>query len=138
MNKIDISQLKTELKNKGIRPSVQRLKILEYLHDHFRVHPTAEQIYESLSPEVPTLSRATVYNTLHSFVQTGLINSLSIDGLETHYDMALEPHGHFKCVRCGKITNFPIHLDSRNPSELENYRVEHKDVIYTGICPDCQ
>jgi Fe2+ or Zn2+ uptake regulation protein len=137
MDTSSINDLKEALKKSGIRPSIQRLKILEYLQNHHRSHPTAEEIYESLFPEVPTLSRATVYNTLHSFVQSGLTNCLSIDGLETHYDMLLEPHGHFKCIHCGKITNFPIDMDSIKLSGLKNYRIDHKDIIFTGICPDC-
>ena len=56
----DISSL---LSGRGIRPSAQRIAVLKALLD-FRVHPTAEQIFEVLSPTMPTLSLTTVYNTL--------------------------------------------------------------------------
>ena len=48
------------LKSLGIRPSEQRIVILEYLLGH-RTHPTVETIYSELSPKMPTLSKTTVY-----------------------------------------------------------------------------
>ena len=57
---------KTEAYNrlveKGIRPSVQRLAILDYLIKH-PTHPNIEDVYKALENKVPTLSRTTVYNT---------------------------------------------------------------------------
>lgn len=138
MTNINTTTIKTKLEDKGIRPSIQRIKVLEYMHLHIMDHPTAEEIFAALSPEIPTLSRATVYNTLHSFFQAGLANCLSIDGVELHYDVILEQHGHFKCKECGRITDFPISIDGLAETGLEHYQVEHKNVIYTGICPDCQ
>ncbi len=133
----DINQIKAELESKGIRPSFQRLKVMEYLHQHNKTHPTAEEIFAALSPEIPTLSRATVYNTLHSFSEHGLVNCMSIDGVETRYELKLVPHGHFKCERCGVIRNFPFKLEGLNIEELENYQITHRNIIFTGICPDC-
>jgi Fe2+ or Zn2+ uptake regulation protein len=138
MTHFDINDTINKLQNSGIRPSIQRLKILEYLHQHVSDHPTADEIFSTLSPEIPTLSRATVYNTLHSFYRAGLVNCLSIEGIESHYDVILEHHGHFKCHACGRIFDFPISIDSLNVNELKNFQVEHKNVIFTGICPDCQ
>ena len=51
------------LVEKGIRPSVQRLAILDYLIKH-PTHPNIEDVYKALENKVPTLSRTTVYNTL--------------------------------------------------------------------------
>lgn len=138
MTHFDANTIISKLEDKGIRPSIQRVKVLEYLHYHVMDHPTAEVIFTALSPEMPTLSRATVYNTLHSFYRAGLVNCLSIDGLESHYDINLEPHGHFRCHECGRITNFKISTDGLNETGLEHFQVEHQNVIFTGICPDCQ
>ena len=137
MTHFDINDTINKLQNSGIRPSIQRLKILEYLHQHVSDHPTADEIFSTLSPEIPTLSRATVYNTLHSFYRAGLVNCLSIEGIESHYDVILEHHGHFKCHECGRIIDFPISTDGLDETGLEHYQVEHKNVIFTGICPNC-
>ena len=47
----------------SIKPSMQRIAIMEYLMEH-RTHPSADEIYTALSPSMPTLSKTTVYNTL--------------------------------------------------------------------------
>ena len=137
MESYDINQIKAELETKGIRPSFQRLKVMEYLHNHKNSHPTAEEIYATLSPEIPTLSRATVYNTLHSFSEHGLVNCISLDGIETRYDVRIDTHGHFKCEKCGTIRNFSIKLEGLQLEGLENYEVKHRNIIFTGICPNC-
>ena len=134
VNKVD--QITRELKNKGVRPSFQRIRVLEYLHQH-NGHPNAEVIYEALLPEIPTLSRTTIYNTLHTFASSGLVNCLSIDGVETRYDAVLEKHGHFKCRQCGMIYNFKTDPDRIETLGLEKFSIENKNIIFTGICPDC-
>lgn len=137
MRQFDINETKTRLQLKGIRPSIQRLKIMEYLHHHVKDHPTAEDIYTALSPEIPTLSRATVYNTLHSFHHAGLVNCMNVDGLESHYDVLLEPHGHFRCHQCGRIFDFPVSIENLQVKGLEKFQIDHRNVIFTGLCPEC-
>ena len=54
----------------NIKPSMQRIAIMEYLMEH-RTHPSADEIYTALSPSMPTLSKTTVYNTLKLFAEQG-------------------------------------------------------------------
>ena len=56
------------LEGAGVRPSVQRLAVMDYLATH-KTHPTVDEIYSSLAPSIPTLSKTTVYNTLKLFVE---------------------------------------------------------------------
>lgn len=56
------------LKEHGIKPSYQRMKVFQYLVDNHN-HPTVDMIYKALCPEIPTLSKTTVYNTLNLFVE---------------------------------------------------------------------
>lgn len=134
----NINLIKDALENKGIRPSYQRLKILEYLYRHVNTHPTADEIFAALGTEIPTLARATVYNTLHSFSNHGLVNCLSLDGVETRYDVMLEPHGHFKCEQCGMIRNFAVTFDNMLIEGLDGFETRHRNIVFTGICPECQ
>jgi len=126
-----------QLNCKGIRPSYQRVRILAYLHQA-QVHPTVEDIFTALSPEIPTLSKATVYNTLHTFVEAGLVRDVNIDIDAQHYDIILEDHGHFKCSSCGKIYNFHLDLDQLTIDGLKEFKIHKKDVYFSGLCPDCQ
>jgi Fur family peroxide stress response transcriptional regulator len=128
--------LKDELKRKGIRPSYHRVKVLKYLH-RMQNHPTVDDIFAFLSPEIPSLSKATIYNTLHTFVQAGLVRVISVNGLESRYDIALHNHGHFTCERCGCITNFKIDIDSFPVDDLARFEIREKNIYFNGLCPNC-
>jgi len=128
--------LKDALQKKGIRPSFYRIKVLEYLHQ-VQGHPTVDEIFSSLSPEIPTLSKATIYNTLNSFLEVGLVRVISIDGIEKRYDITLHNHGHFRCRHCGKIFNFRIEIDNYLSDDLAQFEIHEKNVYFSGLCPNC-
>ena len=68
-----------------IKPSVQRLAVMEYMLTHF-THPTVDEIYSSLSPSIPTLSKTTIYNTLNLFEEQGVVLYLGIDKKNARFD----------------------------------------------------
>ena len=125
-----------ELAGKGIRPSFQRVKVLEYL-DLNQCHPTVDQIYLDLQRELPSLSRTTIYNTLRKFVEAKLVRVISIEDSETRYDIITRNHGHFKCRSCSSICNFEIDIDQFSVPELHDFQIDDKNVYFKGICPDC-
>jgi Fur family peroxide stress response transcriptional regulator len=131
------SHLAEQLKQHGIRPSFQRIKILEYLWN-CHSHPTVEEIFTALTAEIPTISKATIYNTLHTFIEAGLVREINIAIDAQHYDIMLEDHGHFKCLSCGKIFNFDLDLDQLAIVGLQAFLIKKKDVYFSGLCPDCQ
>ena len=65
------------LQNHNIKPSVQRIAIMNYLIEH-RTHPTVDEIYTALSPSIPTLSKTTVYKTLKLLSEQGAAQTLTI------------------------------------------------------------
>jgi Fur family peroxide stress response transcriptional regulator len=134
--KRSIEELISYLKERELRPSYQRLKILGYLLEN-QNHPTANEIYESLHGEIPTLSKSTVYNTLNIFLRARLVKQLAIEGAETRYDIITRYHGHFKCEHCGKIFNFRINTESYDTSDLKGFNIKDRNVHFTGTCPSC-
>ncbi len=128
------------LGSNGIRPSVQRIAVLEYLLTH-RTHPTADMIYESLLESVPTLSRTTVYNTLGSLAGCGAILSLDLDPRQAHYDGDNSAHGHFLCTGCGKIEDVALHgkefgtnLGGLLPAGAQASSIQ---LSFKGLCAKC-
>src|SRR5208337_1463920 len=91
--------LKEILLNNGISPSYHRLKIYEYLMNN-RTHPSADMIYADIIKYIPTLSKTTIYNTLKTFVEKGIVASVTIENTEVRYDADVSFHGHFKCQTC--------------------------------------
>ncbi len=129
-------QMAEKLKQAGIRASHHRVRVLDYLINH-PCHPTVDQIFQALYEDIPSLSRTTVYNTLSTFKEVGLVRELTIEEHESRYDIMTENHGHFKCESCGRICNFAMDLDSWIPEELRSYQINQKDAYFKGICPDC-
>jgi Fe2+ or Zn2+ uptake regulation protein len=125
------------LSAKNIKPSHQRVRIMEYLLQHNRAHPTVEQIFEFLRKELPSLSKTTIYNTLNVFVEAGLVNVVNIDEAESRYDVITETHGHFRCENCGMISDFQLNMNELITSELCGFKITGKDVYFKGICPKC-
>ena len=100
------SELKNELMNAGIRPSVQRLAIYEFVKNH-PLQPTADVVYAALRDELGSLSLTTVYNTLKLFAKEGVAKSLNLDE-KLHFDANMMPHAHFICSQCRKIHDVDI------------------------------
>ena len=134
--KIQLEQIKENLLQHDIRPSFQRIKVLEFLYHH-DIHPTVEEIYHSLAPEIPSLSKATVYNTLHALTEGGLARVISIDENEMRYEVTNKNHGHFKCENCGCIFNFAIELDQLQLDDLDQFSIKEKSIFFKGLCPQC-
>ncbi len=125
----------------GIRPSLQRMAVMEYLMTH-RTHPTADEIYSALAPVIPTLSRTTVYNTLSMLAACGAIQSLDLDGGRMHYDGDTTPHAHFICTRCGTIHDiFPEtqewHRTLAHVPPPAGATVTEMQLSYKGLCAKC-
>jgi Fur family transcriptional regulator, peroxide stress response regulator len=134
--KINFEDLLKSLKIKNIRLSHQRLKVLEFLTLN-QCHPTVDQIYNSLHIEVPTLSKTTVYNTLNSLTEAGLVRVITIEDNETRYDIRTDNHGHFKCESCKDIFDFDIDIDKFSTYGLKDFEVNDKNVYFKGLCPKC-
>ncbi len=128
--------ISAQLLEAEIKPSLQRIKIYEYLLIN-NTHPTVDVIYNNLANDIPTLSKTTVYNTLKLFEKSGLINNVTIDETEIRYDAVKKTHGHFKCEECGKIYDFDYDYKTLGFSGLEKFNIQKTDLNIKGICPDC-
>lgn len=129
------------LKQAGLRLTPQRLAICRLLAET-DTHPTALQIYQALKPQYPSLSPATVYNTLDTLMQLGLVNALGHAGDgEVHYDADTEPHINLACIACHRIVDVPSeHVQHLNGeiAQASGFKILGARVLYYGICPECQ
>jgi len=124
------------MEQKGIKVSHQRLRILDYLEKN-RVHPTADMILNDLKNELQSLSKSTVYKTLNTFVEKGVLRELTIEENEVRYEYDLQDHGHFKCMGCGKVYDFEYRFNVDDIKELKGFRIDDKNIYLKGLCRDC-
>lgn len=122
-----------------IKPSVQRIAIMEYLLKH-HTHPCVDEIYMALHNDIPTLSKTTVYNTLKLFAGHGAAKMLTIDERNIHFDGDTSAHAHFLCKCCGRIFDMPMHIDEKEMNEMtdKGFSAEEVHSYYKGVCPECK
>jgi Fur family peroxide stress response transcriptional regulator len=129
------------LKEAGLRVTPQRLSIYRALVTS-DAHPTAQALFEQLQPTLPSLSQATVYNTLQALVTHGLIQELGAAGDgAAHYDANPTPHINLICTCCHRVEDFfdvPLDDVAEQIVARSGYHVQGMRIAYYGLCPDCQ
>lgn len=136
MNKpTDRKVLLNKMTEAGIRPSVQRLAVLEYVYSCY-IHPTADDVYAALLEQNPMLSRTTVFNCLKLFAEKGMINDIDISSESTRYDYAAVPHAHFMCRKCRRIFDVPCKMPAMDAAS--GFDCDSINVFFKGLCNECK
>lgn len=126
------------LRDAGLKATPQRIAILRAL-DGDETHPTAQELFERLRGEFPSLSVATVYNTLSALTQMSRCVPLELGG-PVRFDPNVTEHDHAVCERCGRIRDVvqPTAAgDGDAGDSLSEFRVRRVERIYRGLCAQC-
>jgi Fe2+ or Zn2+ uptake regulation protein len=132
-------ELTAALQSRGRRVTLPRLLVHRHVR-HREGHLTAEQLHAELSPELPSLSPATIYATLDLLDELGLVRRVSTLRGTTVYDARTDPHHHVICRRCGRIADIDAPLDAAaaaRAAQAAGFRVDHGELQLTGVCADC-
>jgi Fur family peroxide stress response transcriptional regulator len=122
----------------GLKLTPQRLAILEYLKDN-RDHPSAADIYAAVSEKFPTMSFATVYNTLKALKKKDNVIELTIDSGRKRYDPDTVRHHHLICTVCRKIVDIYLEFDLKLPgADRHGFEITENHVDFYGVCPECR
>ena len=104
-------------------------------------HLTASEIYEAARRLRPTISYATVYNSLHYLKGSGLIREIHFGNAASRYDRETGRHDHAMCTRCGKLVDFDLDLANdlmRAAARRSGFKAETVHLTLHGLCPDCR
>ncbi|HQK94170.1 MAG TPA: Fur family transcriptional regulator [Armatimonadota bacterium] len=120
------------LRSHGIQPTPQRMAVAGFAIDS-RNHPSAEEVYLGVREACPTVSRATVYNTLHLLVERGLVRQLALREGVCVYDSQTAPHHHFIDDDTGRIEDVPWDAVSVTGTDtLQGIDVREFQVVMRG------
>jgi Fur family iron response transcriptional regulator len=126
-----IHDVRTMLREVGLRPTRQRMALGWILFAKGDRHVTAEMLYDEATKARVPVSLATVYNTLHQFTEAGLLREIAVDGSKAYFDTNLSDHHHF--IVDGETTVFDIpgpHVAvDRLPEAPAGYEVARVDVV---------
>jgi Fur family iron response transcriptional regulator len=121
-----MNNLPVLLRSHGIQPTVQRLAVAECVLG-LDSHPTADEVVAAIRVRYPTISRATVYNTLNLFVRSRLLRTQSLKDGTVLFDPNVGPHHHFVDEETGRV--FDVAWDAVSISGLESLEgLEVRDV----------
>lgn len=133
-NKKSIKEL---LVKKGIKPTYQRISILNYLQSS-KEHPTADMVYRKIVKEIPVLSKTTVYNTLNKMAKEGVVNRITIKPEEARFDINEVDHHHFLCKKCKKIMDIDIRCPNFAKGSVNGNIIHELHGYFVGICRNCK
>ena len=123
----------------GKRYSKQRELIYNAVHSS-KEHPTAEMVYQWLRPKNPNLSLGTVYRNLNLLSEEGVLIRMPFP--VERYDADTHPHSHFRCKSCSRVMDLELPYDpelvASALAQAPELRIEGHDLLFTGVCPDCQ
>ena len=120
------------LSRQGIQPTPQRIAVAEHVLAA-KTHPSADEVWAQVRRRCPTLSRATVYNTLNLFVEKGLIRTQVLKRGTVVFDPRIDAHHPFVDVNTGKIYDVPWDaLKVSGEKALHGFEVREYQVILRG------
>jgi Fur family peroxide stress response transcriptional regulator len=121
-----------------LKMTPQRIAIMDYL-DGNTSHPSADDIFKAVSGRFPTMSFATVYNTLDALKSRGRVLELTIDPERKRYDPNTVSHHHLICVTCKKVVDIHKDYDIQVEKALtSDFEIIGKHIEFYGLCPVCQ
>ncbi len=124
-----------------MRFSSRRQLIIDTLRECTN-HPTAEELYELVRVEMPSISLGTVYRNLGFLVERGDIRKFESPGeVKARYDARKDEHSHLVCRLCNSVFDVKLHSLRSFDSEVARdtgFRIEHHDITLQGVCRECQ
>ena len=124
------------LRELGLTPTIQRLAVLDCL-ERTKKHPTADQVLVAVRETFPSVSRATVYNTLQALTKAGMILQITVDPAVSRYDADLSPHAHFRCRICNTVYDVGLDEESNLEAHIEGHHIEAVRTYAYGVCKKC-
>jgi len=121
----------------ALRDTPQRRHVYDLLVGK-RDHPTATEVFLRAKKGMPSISLATVYNSLETLVGCGLVKQVHVDREPTRFCPNLEEHGHFICDQCAKVFDIDLAAERSEPWNLPaGFTITHHEVSLRGVCADC-
>jgi len=118
----------------------QRDAVLQVILDR-EDHPTASEIFEAARQRLPTISYATVYNSLRYLKDAGLVHEIKFGDSASRYDRETDRHDHAICNSCGKLVDFDLPQTAQllqAAARKSHFKAESVHLTLRGLCSDCR
>lgn len=135
-------KLAEKMRARGFRVTAQRTIILETIA-HMHGHLSAQQVYEQAAKRLPGLNLATIYRTVETLHEAGLVDMLDAQSEPMRFALRdpEHPHGHLVCTDCGRIMDLDADLIrdlAGSVATQTEFLVDQHHLTLQGTCPECQ
>jgi Fur family ferric uptake transcriptional regulator len=128
------------LREHGLHVTAQRLAVLDALATH--PHSTPNDVAEAVREEIGAISRQSVYDTLAVLAEHDIIRRIQPAGSSPRYeDRVGDNHHHLVCRSCDRLVDVDCAVGDTpclTPDDTWRFEVHEAEVIYWGVCPECQ
>ena len=117
----------------------QREVVLQVIRDG-EEHLTANEVFDRAKQLLPTISFATVYNSLRFLKDAGHIGEISFGNGASRFDALTSRHDHAICTNCGKLVDMEIELPPeivKLATKFSKFKLESIELTLRGLCPEC-
>lgn len=133
-----LEQLTAACRANGLRMTHQRMEIFREAASTGE-HPDADTIFQRVREHLPTVSPDTVYRTLASLEEMGLICRVDPTGGRARFDANTDIHHHFICTQCGRINDIYLDHEPALPEGIENLGgAVSLHLQVRGVCHNCK
>jgi len=118
----------------------QRRVVLEVIRKS-QAHPTASEVFDGARAMLPSISYATVYNSLRFLRDAGLVREITFGNGSSRYDGILERHDHAICEKCGHMVDFSLPETAAlktKAAQKSHFKPLAVHLTLVGLCPDCK
>ncbi len=118
----------------------QREVVLQVIRDG-EEHLTANEVFDRAKQLLPTISFATVYNSLRYLKEAHLIGEISFGNGASRFDSLTSRHDHAICSNCGKLVDMEIELPEeivKLAAKFSKFKLESIELTLRGLCPKCK
>lgn len=125
------------VQNSGL--TKQREVVLKVIRDADE-HLTANEVFGRAKELLPSISFATVYNSLRFLKDAGHIAEISFGNGASRFDRMTERHDHALCTNCGRLVDIEMDLPDelmRVAARRSKFKAESIEFTLRGLCPDC-
>lgn len=127
----------TEIQELGL--TKQREVVLQVIRDAEQ-HLTANEVFVAAKDLLPSISFATVYNSLRFLKEAGHIAEIQFGNGASRFDRMTSRHDHAICTKCGKLVDIEMDLPVdilKNAAKFSKFKPESIEFTLRGLCPDC-
>ncbi|MEA3498403.1 MAG: transcriptional repressor [Campylobacterota bacterium] len=132
-----MTDFKIILQSNDLKATHQRLVILNELEKS--KHIDIDKLYELVTVNCPTLSKATLYRNLNDLILKNIVSEVQFSNQKKLYEITKTPHIHLVCKKCDSIIDKTIDTSSlfNEVSKNSNFQIETSSISLSGICEEC-